>query len=83
MLYEVITGYDLELTNTYIQYASLYGLEAMNSNVLAGNVIVANCGVNAIRLTEGGNYKFFHSTISNYYPSGYGSRKNSSRNNFV
>ncbi len=71
-------GYDLELTNTYIQYASLYGLEAMNSNVLAGNVIVANCGVNAIRLTEGGNYKFFHSTISNYYPSGYGSRKNSS-----
>lgn len=56
---------DLQLSNTKIFNASYYGLWAIGSRIKAWNTIVANCGQWAIALLRGGEYGFYHCTVSN------------------
>ena len=72
----------VELNNCMILNSSIYGISGIGADIKAYNTIVADCGLVAIVITNGGNYNFYHCTISNisaYAPSyysdqGYGSR---------
>lgn len=57
----------LILSNSIVKNMSAVGLVAQNTNVLVSNTVIANCGYNAVVLSLGGNYEFYHSTIGNYY----------------
>lgn len=57
----------LTIYNTRIQHHSLFGIYAQMSTIMAANILIADCGRNAIALTRGGAYRFYHSTIANYW----------------
>jgi hypothetical protein len=56
---------DLVLSNTKILNASYYGIYAFGSEITAWNTVVADCGTYAIALLRGGDYHFYHCTVSN------------------
>jgi len=57
----------LRIRNTVIKNKSLIGLLARGSNVVAENLVVANCGQHLLLLALGGTYEFRHSTFANYF----------------
>ena len=57
----------LILRNTRIEHVSSQGLIAQNSSIEASNSLFADCGSASVALTVGGNYKFYHCTIANYF----------------
>ena len=56
---------DLILSNTTIINSEYIGLYCFNAQVEAYNLVVANTGWSAIALGAGGNYNFYHCTVSN------------------
>lgn len=68
---------DIRLTNSKIENMTYAAIFAQNAKITASNCVFADCSINILRLTEGGNYDFRHVTISNYdylanrYASGY------------
>jgi hypothetical protein len=56
----------LYLDNVRIEHISSQGLITQNSSVVASNSVFANTGSASVALT-GGNYKFYHCTIANYF----------------
>lgn len=59
-------GYaSVELTNSRIENMSWSGIWAMKSKIYAYNCIIANAGYYNTALLLGGDYRFFHTTISN------------------
>ena len=55
----------LLLTNTRIYNMELYGLYCRNSQVLAFNNVIANCGRALVYGFSGGKYNFKHNTLVN------------------
>ncbi len=60
----------LILTSCQILNHSNYGLQAINSSVEATNSVFHNAGVSTVHLL-GGQYRFKHNTITNYWEAGY------------
>jgi hypothetical protein len=64
----------VELRNCMITNCAAYGIYAFGADILASNTIIADCAQIAILCLMGGNYDFYHCTISNvsgYYPGYY------------
>ncbi len=57
----------LRLRNTLISGMDQTGLELNGAWVEASNLVVADCGVHAIKIQYGGKYDFRHLTVGNYY----------------
>lgn len=60
-------GNKLILKNTQISNMSGSGILARNYHLEASNNVVVNCGNYLAELTEGGNYRFIHSTFANHW----------------
>ena len=60
------TGSDLLIDNTIIENQSGYGLFSILYRVEAKNFVIANCGF-ANFWALGGDYRFVHGTIANYW----------------
>lgn len=60
-------GNKLNLTNTQIFNMSGSGILARNYHIQGSNNLIANCGKYLAELTEGGDYKFIHSTFANHW----------------
>ena len=61
----------LELRNCMILNSSALGIYAFNSSIDAYNTIIADCASIAVLIQMGGQYNFYHCTISNvsaYFP---------------
>ena len=61
----------LYLRNVTIEHISSQGLIAQNSRIEASNSVFGNCGSASVALTLGGDYSFYHCTISNYFSFNY------------
>lgn len=57
---------NLQLKNVRIENMAFYGIYAQEAHLVAGNLIVTNCGRYCVALNIGGKYQFVHSTIANY-----------------
>jgi hypothetical protein len=57
----------LSLSNVRIEHIAAQGLIAQNSSIEASNSVFSDCGSASVALTVGGNYKFYHCTIANYF----------------
>lgn len=57
----------LTMHNTRVENMSAIGLYARGAIVEAGNCLFANAGQTAVALTMGGKYRFYQSTIANYW----------------
>ena len=71
----------VELRNCIISNCAAFGIYAFGAEILASNTIIADCAQSAIICLMGGNYDFYHCTISNvsafypgYYKGGYKAR---------
>ena len=60
----------LTISNSRIENMTLNCIEARTSNIEAWNCIFANSGSYTVALLFGGNYRFRHCTIANYFSSG-------------
>lgn len=56
---------ELEISNSIIQNMSFAGIYAFGAELLCYNTVIANCAGPAAALLKGGNYEFYHCTISN------------------
>ncbi|MBN1143763.1 MAG: right-handed parallel beta-helix repeat-containing protein [Bacteroidales bacterium] len=56
---------ELEISNSIIQNMSFAGIYAFGAELLCYNTVIANCAGPAAALLQGGNYEFYHCTISN------------------
>ncbi len=64
----------VELRNCQIFNCAAVGIYAFGADILATNTIIADCAQIAVLCQMGGDYKFYHCTISNvsaYYPGYY------------
>lgn len=57
----------LIIQNSRVEHVSSQGLIAQNSTIVASNSVFADCGSASVALTMGGDYKFYHCTIANYF----------------
>ncbi|NPA68321.1 MAG: hypothetical protein GXO50_06890 [Chlorobi bacterium] len=57
----------LSIHNSIIEHHSSTGIFARISSISATNCLIADCGYYNILLTRGGNYEFYHCTVSNYW----------------
>jgi len=58
---------NLKLSNTRIRNMKAFGIYGVNYNIDAYNTVVSNCGSYGLALIFGGNYRFRHTTIANYW----------------
>jgi hypothetical protein len=65
--FDNVSVVDLNIQNSKIQNVSSYGIRAANSVITGFNNLIANCGVSAITLEGGGSYKFYQTTIANWF----------------
>lgn len=56
---------DLEVRNTLIQHMSFAGIFSVNSEIIAVNNILNNCGTYMVANFGGGSYTYLHNTFSN------------------
>jgi len=63
-------GNMLKLNNTIIRNMSGWGIFSRFYKVEARNVVVGNCGLDAVYLSTGGSYDFRHCTFGNYWSEG-------------
>lgn len=68
----------LTISNTQIKNMAYAGIIAQSANLDVYNTVVSSCGYYAVALLYGGNYRFYHNTIANYFPYHYGARKTES-----
>jgi hypothetical protein len=57
----------LYLANSRIENMTYAGLAGLASGIYAYNTIISGCGHYAIILGQGGDYRFYHCTIGNYW----------------
>jgi len=58
---------DLRITNTVIEHMNWAGISSVGASVMAANCVVADCGYYALTLTTGGDYRFVHCTVANFW----------------
>lgn len=56
---------ELELSNSFIQNVSFAGIYAFGAQITCYNTVIANSAGPALALLRGGDYRFYHCTISN------------------
>lgn len=56
----------LIIRNSIIQNCSQYGIWSNNSSFIAYNLLIYNCEINALRITNGGKFNLYHSTLASY-----------------
>jgi hypothetical protein len=56
---------ELQLSNSQILNVSFAGIYAFGAEILCYNTVIANAAGPAVALLRGGNYRFYHCTISN------------------
>jgi hypothetical protein len=61
------TANNLKISNTIIENHTGIGIYSRLFAIDANNLVVANCGSYGMALTTGGDYRFIHSTIANYW----------------
>ena len=61
----------LQLENSRFLNSSNINILARNTSITAVNTITGNAGQVSTYLTEGGDYRFTHTTIANYWNSGF------------
>jgi len=57
----------LTLKNVVIEHMTYSGLSSIGGTVRAENLLITDCGHYSILLTLGGNYRFLHCTVANYW----------------
>jgi hypothetical protein len=70
ILVDTLSGTDddmLYLANTRIENMTYAGLFSRASQIYSYNSIISNCGYHGIRLSQGGDYTFYHCTVANYW----------------
>jgi len=60
----------LKLKNVKIRNCSVAGILSRNFRIKATNLLVGDCGQFGVALTGGGEYKFNHMTVANYWDFG-------------
>ncbi len=63
-------GHALRMSNSEIYNTSSFGLLARNTDVFGSNLVIGNNGSASLACSEGGSYRFAHSTFANYWASG-------------
>jgi len=58
---------DLHISNTVIQHMNFAGISSVGAMIRAENCVIADCGGYALSLTTGGDYRFIHCTVANYW----------------
>ena len=58
---------NITLTNVQLYNHSLHGIFSTNSTIVGKNVVINNCGNLALRILQGGDYQFYHSTFANFW----------------
>ena len=61
----------LLIKNSKIYNSSNFGILAKGSSIKAENIVINNSGQSSFAATYGGKYSFTHSTITNYWNSGF------------
>lgn len=62
-----MTQTNATIDNTMIHTHQEYGIYAVNSTVVARNLVMNNCGEADFGIFKGGNIKILHSTLANYW----------------
>ncbi|KMQ70708.1 right-handed parallel beta-helix repeat-containing protein [Chryseobacterium koreense] len=65
-----MTQTNATIDNTIIHTHQEYGIYAVNSTVVARNLVMNNCGEADFGIFKGGNIKILHSTLANYWSDG-------------
>jgi hypothetical protein len=60
-----IPSAELTISNTKIMHMSAFGIRAASGKIRGYNNVFANCGISALYLEWGGDYRFIHCTIAN------------------
>lgn len=58
---------DLILSNTKIEHINYAGISSIGATLAVNNSIITDCGFYGVLLTTGGEYEFYHCTISNFW----------------
>ena len=58
---------DLHISNTIIQHMNFAGISSVGARIRAENCVIADCGFYGLSLTTGGDYRFIHCTVANYW----------------
>ncbi len=70
ILADTLAGSDnamLYLADTRIENMTYTGLFSRASQIYSYNTVISNCGYHGIRLSQGGDYTFYHCTVANYW----------------
>ncbi len=59
------------ITNSRIYNSSNNALKAISTNITAENLVLGSAGFGSLVCRGGGNYRFLHSTIANYWSNGF------------
>ena len=73
----------LTIANSQIYNSSHFGILGRNSSITGENLVINNAGQSSFAGTLGGKYNFTHSTIANYWNSGFRQFPALLLNNFV
>jgi hypothetical protein len=57
----------LTLSNSNIRNMKAFGIYGVDYNIEAWNNVISNCGAYALSLIRGGDYRFRHCTVANYW----------------
>ena len=66
-LFSADSAPDLQITNTIIKHMNWAGISSIGGVINGGNLLVTDCGFYGILLTAGGDYRFGHLTLANYW----------------
>ena len=66
-LYTMDPPPDLHIANTIIEHMNWAGISSVGAAIEAENCVIADCGYYALTLTSGGDYRFIHCTVGNYW----------------
>ncbi len=58
---------DLQISNAVIQHMNWAGISSIGAAIRAENCLIDDCGYYALTLTTGGDYRFIHCTVANYW----------------
>jgi hypothetical protein len=58
---------DIFLSNAVILHMNWAGISSVGATIRAENCLVADCGFFGLTLTTGGDYRFIHCTVANYW----------------
>lgn len=68
---EILNSPTLTIRNSQIYNNSNYNLFANHASINGENVVLGNAGLSSLYCNNGGNYSFVHSTIANYWSTGF------------